>query len=253
MSVRRPKQRSSSSSTHTRKPIHTRYDQFGGHNNSIQIIETAKWKKWADRHAANYKLLFPIAAAVAKLILDPVVLCHWRKQVKIAFRKASRQKGRQHIEDIKDLPWLYVFLAHVHDRHIKFNKIITEEISSLLPDGFEILYSARLCRVYLQYVECDLENIDLFSKPSKPAAGSDEADLENKDSPKLSGRSKALIMLKQHSDWTDTRIAKEAGVNRQSMYRWPEYKLLRQLLREERSLPRGSKNKDGNIEAIDEK
>lgn len=87
---------------------------------------------------------------------------------------------------------------------------------------------------------------------SKPAVSSGEADLENKDLPKLPGRSTALILLKEHPDWKDNRIAKEAGVNRSSLYRWPEYKLLRQLLLKERSLPRGSKNKDGSIEAIAE-
>jgi len=73
---------------------------------------------------------------------------------------------------------------------------------------------------------------------------------EREQQPKLNRRSVALILLKQHPDWTDTKIAKEAGVRRTSPYRWPEYKKLRQLLRKPWSLPRGSKGKDGSIEAI---
>jgi len=70
---------------------------------------------------------------------------------------------------------------------------------------------------------------------------------------KLSPRSAALILLKEHPDWTDTRITKKAGVSRTSVYRWPEYKKLRELQRDQRSLPHGSKNKNtGKIEAIAE-
>jgi len=70
--------------------------------------------------------------------------------------------------------------------------------------------------------------------------------------PKLPPRSMALILRKEHRDWTNTRIAKEVGVERTSLYRWPEYKKLCKLMREQWSLPRGSKDKDGSIEAIAE-
>jgi len=76
--------------------------------------------------------------------------------------------------------------------------------------------------------------------------------IEKEQQPKLSSRSIALILLKQEPRWTDTRIAKEVGVSRTSLYRWPEYEMLRKLLRKQWSLPRGSKDKDGRVEAIAE-
>jgi len=90
------------------------------------------------------------------------------------------------------------------------------------------------------------------------------APLETQQPPKASGglagtqsklppRSASLILLKEHPDWTDTKIAKEAGVCRQSLYRWTEYKQLRRMLCDKWNLPRGSKDKDtGKIEAVAE-
>jgi hypothetical protein len=40
---------------------------------------------------------------------------------------------------------------------------------------------------------------------------------------------KALALLVQHPDWTDTRIAKEVPCSRTSLYRWPRYGRQREL------------------------
>jgi hypothetical protein len=69
----------------------------------------------------------------------------------------------------------------------------------------------------------------------------------------LSAEAKALAVLADHPDWTNTAIAEAAGVVRTSLYRFPRFMQAREVQERERlEKPRGSKGKDGTIEAFDE-
>jgi hypothetical protein len=60
----------------------------------------------------------------------------------------------------------------------------------------------------------------------------------------------ALVTLAKHPDWTDAEIARNVGCNRTSLYRWRKYTQARELVEQGRnSLPTGSKDRDGNLEA----
>jgi hypothetical protein len=68
--------------------------------------------------------------------------------------------------------------------------------------------------------------------------------------PQLSKCEIALILLAQHPDWTVTRIAKEAQINRTQLYRCKRF--FQALEASKGELPRGMKSADGRIEAYDE-
>jgi len=168
MSVRKPKKQSSSRAAPTRKSIHTHYDHFGGHSGQAQTYEiisplpkTKKWESWVTRHKANYQLLQPIASEVRDLIIDnPKVLDYWRKQVRAAYRKLSKQKTQQPITDTKDIQVLYVILAEVHDDIIKYEPIITTP-------KIRILYNPKMCETYLRYVKRDLKTKELLEDKNR--------------------------------------------------------------------------------------
>jgi hypothetical protein len=68
--------------------------------------------------------------------------------------------------------------------------------------------------------------------------------------PKISNEAIALAVLADHPEWTDTQIAKVAGCNRTTLYKWTKYVRAREMLMSEKAArPRGSKSKDGHIEA----
>jgi hypothetical protein len=52
-----------------------------------------------------------------------------------------------------------------------------------------------------------------------------------------------------YPDMTDDQIARAAGVSRRTLFRWAEYNTLKKAQRELYKLPRGFKDKDGNLEA----
>jgi len=63
---------------------------------------------------------------------------------------------------------------------------------------------------------------------------------------------RALALLVKHPDWTQGKMAQAVGVNRQSLYRFKRYQAAREALQGGRAeIPRGSKDKDGNLEAWD--
>jgi len=63
--------------------------------------------------------------------------------------------------------------------------------------------------------------------------------------------SKALMMLHAHPEWTDAKIAEEAGVARTTLYEWPEYKTAREILKSaKRNIARGHRDAEtGKLEA----
>ncbi len=66
----------------------------------------------------------------------------------------------------------------------------------------------------------------------------------------LTREAKALALLVQHPEWTDTAIAKSVPCSRTTLYDWPKYMAAREALRQGRGQkPRGTKDDDGNLEA----
>ena len=74
-----------------------------------------------------------------------------------------------------------------------------------------------------------------------------------KSKDEITPEQRALCWLSKHPEWTDKKIADKIGVNRTSVYRWPIYCKARKRLKEEgkKSLPKGFKKQDGNIEACE--
>jgi hypothetical protein len=75
--------------------------------------------------------------------------------------------------------------------------------------------------------------------------------MKESDGDGLRGRDKAMALLARHPEWSDLRIAHEAGVSRTSLYRWPEFVKAKEILAEGKSSrPRGRKI-NGRIECWD--
>ena len=52
------------------------------------------------------------------------------------------------------------------------------------------------------------------------------------EEPALTNEEKAIGLAFAHPEWTDIEIAKEVGVNRTSLYRWPRFMTIRKASRE---------------------
>jgi hypothetical protein len=94
--------------------------------------------------------------------------------------------------------------------------------------------------------------VDVQVKPSRTFNGPEPAVTTHVTAGEkpASKRALALAVLQQHPEWSDTRIAKAAGCSRTTLYRWPFYVKARELLASGKKVrPRGSKSKDGVIEA----
>ncbi len=66
-------------------------------------------------------------------------------------------------------------------------------------------------------------------------------------------RQYVVVELKTHPDWTDTKIAKHIGVNRTTLYNWPDFQKAKDILKQSKqNIPHGSKDSEnGSIEAYD--
>lgn len=71
---------------------------------------------------------------------------------------------------------------------------------------------------------------------------------------KLEWLPKAMLIVRDNPDWSDSRIAEEVGVNRSTLSRRPEYQAAAALARGSvrGNVPRGFKTEDGDIEAIED-
>lgn len=69
----------------------------------------------------------------------------------------------------------------------------------------------------------------------------------------MSGEARALAILTDHPDWTDKRIAEEAGVHVKTLHRYARFRTARRMVRDSgrADLPRGFKTEDGDIEAYE--
>jgi hypothetical protein len=70
---------------------------------------------------------------------------------------------------------------------------------------------------------------------------------------KIGAEARALAILVKHPEWNDTRIAKEAKVNRTQLYRYPRYQAARASVKDagKADLPKGHKTQDGDLEAYE--
>ena len=69
--------------------------------------------------------------------------------------------------------------------------------------------------------------------------------------PTLSKEALAIAALKDHPGWTNQEIAKAAGCHPKSLHRFDDFMKAREILRQatRASIPKGSKSKDGEMEA----
>lgn len=191
------------------------------------------------------------------------ILEYWLTQVESAMSGPKKYWG-----DIKKFSWpkdkaiIYAIMAICVENAGSVVRFIPDSLQQTKQYKFN-KYVWNWVETYdlsvelMNYIEADLIQEDLIDKKNSGQVLEDNEAVEEANKkgllrPELDGRSKALILRKQHPDWKHTRVANEAGVSRQSLYRWPEYKKLCQLLNYQGSLPQGSKNKDGSIEAIAE-
>jgi len=81
-------------------------------------------------------------------------------------------------------------------------------------------------------------------------AGKEEA---GRTAAELSQEALAIGAFVDHPGWTNKQIAKAAGCNPKSLYRWELFKSARAVMREGKGeLPKGAKSKDGELEAYSE-
>ena len=93
----------------------------------------------------------------------------------------------------------------------------------------------------IRHIEADIASTRQNGKKTKPQPE------------KLSAKARVLAVWTEHPEWSNTKIAKAAGINRTTLYDYPEFKNLRATQKEDKKrIRRGSKAKDGTIEAIDE-
>jgi hypothetical protein len=135
----------------------------------------------------------------------------------------------------------------------------------LLPAGdehewFVLLPSDKLKRQALRLVEI-LERSTPYLGPKTArehiknefASTKQNSEKTKLQSPKLSAKARVLAVWTEHPDWSDTKIAKEAGINRTTLYNYIEFKKLRAGQKQDKNrIRRGIKNRDGYIEATDE-
>jgi DNA invertase Pin-like site-specific DNA recombinase len=69
----------------------------------------------------------------------------------------------------------------------------------------------------------------------------------------LSKEVQVLAIFADNPKLSDTEIAKKAGISRTSLYRMKKFKQVKEVLQSSKAdLPKGSKSKDGDIEAWNE-
>lgn len=70
---------------------------------------------------------------------------------------------------------------------------------------------------------------------------------------RMSGEARALAILTDHPEWTDRRIAREAGLHVKTLYKYSRYKTARGVLKQSgrAGLPHGFRTDDGDIEAYE--
>ena len=117
-----------------------------------------------------------------------------------------------------------------------FSRDIKHVINSREPDKVDTLIQL------VKKVQCR----HIAKQASGKAGGTQNGDI-------LTGEPLALAMLVEHPDWSDTKIAKAVGVNRTTLYDWPNFKKAKEALKQgQNDLPKGSKNSEtGNMEAWD--
>lgn len=91
---------------------------------------------------------------------------------------------------------------------------------------------------------------DIAAMAPPAASPAPEPPAATEPAPELSKEGKALAVLSVHPEWSDTKIAKVAGCNRTTLYKFKTFVAAREILREGKSdLPRGSKFPDEGMEA----
>jgi len=151
-------------------------------------------------------------------------------------------------------------LQHYINVYAKSRNLSPEERLSLMADvrlpSCDEEHEAQQKARYLLMLRWAQETLDFvrslirdLSKAGTPSiVGTAEG---QKGRPNMSKEALALALLVEHPEWSNTRIAKEIGVNRRSLYRWPRFRAARDTLKQGKGdLPRGRKDGEtGTVEA----
>lgn len=154
-----------------------------------------------------------------------------------------------------DLADRYTLLAAIHDA------VCGDQSEKIMPsDWWQGSDQKPKCAI--RYVALGRAGAPHFKGEAQLKAFLDQvtADLERRGesgpgSPKgLSKEALALAVLVDHPDWTHKRIAEAAGCHEKSLNRMKKFMAAKAALEQGQSgIPRGSKAKDGTIEAWDER
>ena len=99
--------------------------------------------------------------------------------------------------------------------------------------------------------------LDLFDSATEVAAsatgGSAIKETKSSESETLSGEAKAIALLVQYPEWTDTKIAETVPCSRTTLYTWPRFMAARKAKKQNSRPPSGRKDREsGRIEAVDD-
>jgi hypothetical protein len=103
--------------------------------------------------------------------------------------------------------------------------------------------------------DCELRK---RTAPGSGAGAVAQADMKEQplgEGVSISGEAKALALLVQHPEWTDSQIAKAVGVNRTTLYEWHKFKAAKKARKSGRQeTPEGSKDGEtGQVESWETK
>jgi len=142
--------------------------------------------------------------------------------------------------------WSSELVQHVpEDRSIRTWLRDARKMQRLLRDADARLQCFLSAGTPLQYVEAKMEQEYARAREfikSNLAQGSSpvvdarfvaaDGEIAGQLAPRPSREAMALGLLADHPEWTDTKIAKAAGVARTTLYSWPRYKMARDALQQ---------------------
>lgn len=197
-----------------------------------------------------------------EILKNPEIKSKWQERIKQALEYFEGKDLESALTDywleggdiLRNINVIYLFLAMCHDEIISANFIITEDFKKMYPP----LFASRISRIYPWYdretrlplfwehIKRDLNTgVDLASKKQNDEKAKSQPE-------KSSAKAKVLAVLIEHPDWSNTKIAEEAGINRTTLYDYPEFKAARKMQKQNKEkIPRGSKDQVGNVEAVD--
>lgn len=170
--------------------------------------------------------------------------------------------------DEEDLPAVALVIAVFHDAYCGGPSLLTRELQEICEKVARARFVLDDLNPMILHLEHHLQDAgsarqDVLTLGTLPAEKDQAQEIRSEEFAhsggrakqlpgRLSGEAKALAVLAEHPDWTDKRIAEEAGVSRTTLYRYPKFREARKLIQEQgkAALPKGYQKRDGDIEAL---